>query len=165
MRLFALSLLCLLSGCLRAIPVYVDSSEPKALQEAAESAVERWNEALNVDAFALDIRDNPRIAYVDLFSVIIESREHVHASESDAYTFAIGLVNHVAIEKEALSYYDAPFLEYLLTHEMGHVLGLKDLSDETNLMYQWATPGIESHHLSKGQLRVARIVAGIDLAL
>lgn len=168
MRRFLPLTMLTLSACTGGIPVYLDTETPEEIVTATENAVERWNDALGIDALYVRDIENPRFAYVDTFSILVECRETVIGPDNRyAYTFAIGLINHIGVECDNVlsdDYFTPAHLEWLLSHELGHVLGLGHVSDEANLMDDsWV--GFDNFALSRKQLRRARTIAGIETIL
>lgn len=160
MRAFAL-LAVLFCACSPRIAVYVGEGERDELVTATADAVDAWNARLGVPVLDLVVTDSPRAAYADLGAVHVTTTDKPRCGDN-ACTVHVGALNRIAVRAGALDDMEAPTLDWLLDHEMGHVLGLTHVEGTPNVMNADPWFGEESSATTAKQRRRARAVAGLE---
>lgn len=157
-----LLVLCALScACQMSRTVYVDDSEIDVFVESVAEAVERWNERAGEELLELRVARLSRLGYLDPTSIYVTTQHRVigPAGRKGNTTFS-GLNMRVAIESDVEV--DQPEkLPWLLTHELGHAMGLGHVEDDDcNVMREgWSECKMEPRVVATArQVRIARSV-------
>ncbi len=151
------SLLLLATGCEAQRIVYLDNDAPEPLVMATSEAVERWNETLGLNVWEVRVIRGHRLGYLDPTSVVIVTKDHVSDDpEENAYTLAGGITSRIAVRTETANDPDFP-LTWLMSHELGHVMGLDHDSAECNLMQEYWSECDDSANLTLTDKQLRRV--------
>jgi predicted metal-dependent hydrolase len=143
--------------------VYIDDDEPDELIEATAEAADRWNDRIGYDVLDVRVIKRARAAYLDPSAIVVKSQREVRGPESRRGNTVGG---RIAIEVDVMDG-DYERLAYLVSHEVGHALGLGHSSLECNTMSDgWqpckAGPRVQ---VTEQQIRRVRALAAVTVGM